>query len=126
MAPLVTEDTRYDSLDLENDNDSDTTLASDHFLNKYPSSNSRHENSSTLRTILSWSRWGIIVFLQGIIIILLLPTSGVLSEGWSLKGFGSATGWDQTKTETGGDVNGLYIPSKSPRKNSIPSGIKRY
>lgn len=44
--------------------------------------------------------------------MLLLPTSGVLSDGWSLSGFGSAGGWDQSKTETGGDINGLYIPSE--------------
>jgi hypothetical protein len=120
MAPLLSDDTRYDSLDLdvdlENDDHSETTLASDGFLGKYNSSRmdriDRHENNSRLRTIFTWSRWGIVVFLQGIIIMLLLPTSGVLSEGWSLKGLGSASGWDQSKTETGGDINGLYIPSK--------------
>lgn len=48
--------------------------------------------------------------------MLLLPTSGVLSDGWSLSGSGSGSGsevgWDQSKTETGGDINGLYIPSE--------------
>jgi len=115
MPPLISEDTRYDSLDLdidlENDNDSDTTLASDRFLEKYDPSRTDRSESSRLRSILTWSRWGVVVFLQGIIIMLLLPTSGVLSEEWSFKGLGPAAGWDQSKTETGGDINGLYIPT---------------
>lgn len=41
--------------------------------------------------------------------MLLLPTSGVLSDGWAA---GTGSGWTQDKTETGGDVNGLYIPSE--------------
>lgn len=133
MAPFMKEDTRYDSLDLdvdlENDNDSETTLASDGFLGKNNLKRiERSEKSSRLQAILTWTRWSITIFLQGIIIMLLLPTSGVLSEeGWSLKSFGlgsgsvgsvpgSPSGWDQSKTETGGDVNGLYIPSMSSAK----------
>ena len=50
------------------------------------------------------------VFLQMIIIVILMPTDGGMSfpsvQSW-LKG-----GWSIDKTETGGDVNGLYIPSK--------------
>lgn len=103
------------SIDLENDNDhdSDTTLASDSFLSKQSTHRiSRYERSSRLSTVLTWIRWGIVVFFQGIIIMLLLPTSGILSDGWA--GMGASTGWTQDKTETGGDVNGLYIPSKLP------------
>lgn len=103
------------SIDLENDNDhdSDTTLASDGFLSSKQSAlrNSRYERSSRLSTVLTWIRWGVVVFFQGIIIMLLLPTSGVLSDGWA--GLGTASGWTQEKTETGGDVNGLYVPSES-------------
>lgn len=137
MAPLIKEDPhRYASLDIDlendeldhldhmdNDNDSETTLASDGFLRKNSAKRiSRHENSSKLSTILTWSRWGIVIFLQGIIIMLLLPTSGVLTEeGWNLSSLtggsksgglsGGISGWDTSKTETGGDVNGLYIPT---------------
>jgi len=101
------------SIDLEND--SDTTLASDSFLsNKGTLSSakriSRYERSSKLTLILTWVRWGIVVFLQMIIIVILMPTDGGMSfpsvQSW-LKG-----GWSIDKTETGGDVNGLYIPSK--------------
>jgi hypothetical protein len=32
----------------------------------------------------------------------------VLSDGWSMSG----SGWSTSKTETGGDINGLYVPSE--------------
>jgi hypothetical protein len=115
--------------DLE-DNDSETTLANEHngFLSKRSNLASK---SSRLNTILTWIRWGTIVFLQGIIIMLLLPTSGIMDSGWGMgllggkgevKGDGvvqpgvvakdSSVGgkWTPGKTETGGDVNGLYVP----------------
>lgn len=101
------------SIDLENDNDhdSETTLASDGFLGKQSSFHDpRYERNSRLLTVLTWTRWGVVVFFQGIIIMMLLPTSGVLSDGWA--GLGTASGWTQEQTETGGDVNGLYIPSE--------------
>jgi hypothetical protein len=111
---MAAKQSRYTSLeddieDIDLENDSDTTLASDGFLEK---NNARRINKSTknsrLENILTWSRWSIIVLLQGLIIVLLLPTSGVLSDGWSMGG----SGWSQSKTETGGDINGLYIPSE--------------
>jgi len=89
-----------DELDLEND--SDTTLASTGFLAKKPQRLSRYEKSSRLSTTLTWVRWGTVVSLQGIILFLLMPSPGSLDMGW-----------DSIKTETGGDINGLYIPSKS-------------
>lgn len=122
MAPLYHEkqsryatldDDEVMSIDLENDNDhdSDTTLASDGFLASKQSAfrEPRYDRNSRLSTVLTWIRWGVVVFFQGIIIMLLLPTSGVLSDGWA--GLGSGSGWTQDKTETGGDVNGLYIPT---------------
>lgn len=131
------------SEDLEDaDNESETTLANESneangFLSKR---SNRKSKSSRLSTILTWIRWGTIVFLQGIIIILLLPTSGLMDSGWGMglvgkggeKGDGivqpgvvvkdSSVGgkWTAGKTETGGDVNGLYVPSESP----IPSPKK--
>jgi hypothetical protein len=92
----IDERDELDDLDLEND--SDTTLASSGFLAKKSERLSIHEKSSRLSTTLTWVRWGIVVFLQGIILFLLIPSSG---------------GWDSIKTETGGDINGLYIPSKA-------------
>jgi hypothetical protein len=109
---MAAKESRYTSLeddveDIDLENDSDTTLASDGFLGKNNAKRiSKYARSSRLDTILTWSRWATIVLLQGLILVLLLPTSGVLSDGWSMGG-----GWSQSKTETGGDINGLYIPS---------------
>jgi len=110
-----------DDIDLEND--SDTTLASDGFLGKNNIKRiQKSVKSSRLQLVLTWFRWSVLVLLQGFIIILLLPTSGTLSDTWSslkdgLKG-GLKGGFDPARTETGGDINGLYIPSKS---QSLPS-----
>lgn len=122
------EEKRYASLDshtdidLENDHDdaSETTLASDGFLSKHHHNSLaqiRHERSTRLATVLTWVRWGVVIFFQGVIIMLLLPTTGIMSElpSWG----GAATGklgtvkWTQDQTETGGDINGLYVPSRS-------------
>jgi hypothetical protein len=101
-----------DDIDLEND--SDTTLASDGFLGKNNLKRiQKSVKSSRLQLGLTWFRWSVLVLLQGLIIILLLPTSGTLNDTWSsLKG-GLKGGFDPARTETGGDINGLYIPSKS-------------
>ncbi|KAH8657406.1 hypothetical protein BGZ60DRAFT_415833 [Tricladium varicosporioides] len=113
-----------DSLDLDltaeelnDDNDSDATLASTSFLKHTPhhpqKSNTpfiveeehvhsfRCNRQPRWQIVLTWIRWSIVVFLQGIILMLLLPRSGILDGGWDIK-----------DTETGGDVNGLYIPTK--------------
>jgi hypothetical protein len=111
---MAAKQSRYTSLeddieDIDLENDSDTTLASDGFLSKNNTRRiSKPTKNSRLENILTWSRWSIIVLLQGLIIVLLLPTSGVLSDGWSMGG----SGWSHSKTETGGDINGLYIPSE--------------
>jgi hypothetical protein len=110
-----------DDIDLEND--SDTTLASDGFLGKNNIKRiQKSAKSSRLQLMLTWFRWSVLVLLQGFIIILLLPTSGTLSDTWSsltggLKG-GLKGGFDPSRTETGGDINGLYIPSTS---QALPS-----
>jgi hypothetical protein len=38
----------------------------------------------------------------------------VLIDGWSMGG-----GWSQSKTETGGDINGLYIPSEQKNFSNL-------
>ncbi|KAN0122943.1 protein of unknown function (DUF3328) domain containing protein [Hyaloscypha variabilis] len=110
---MAAKESRYTSIDddvedVDLENDSDTTLASDGFLGKNNTRRaSKHAKSSRIQTILTWFRWGTIILLQGLILVLLLPTSGVLSDGWSMSG----TGWSTSKTETGGDINGLYVPT---------------
>jgi hypothetical protein len=129
MAPTM-KPNRYSTLenadnidDIDLENDSDTTLASDGFLGKNNIKRiQKSVKSSRLQLVLTWFRWSVLVLLQGFIIILLLPTSGTLSDTWSslkdgLKG-GLKGGFDPARTETGGDINGLYIPSKS---QSLPS-----
>jgi hypothetical protein len=106
-----------DDIDLEND--SDTTLASDGFLGKNNIKRiQKSVKSSRLQLGLTWFRWSVLVLLQGFIIILLLPTSGTLSDTWSSLAGGLKGGFDPARTETGGDINGLYIPSKS---HALPS-----
>jgi hypothetical protein len=120
---MAANESRYTSLDdvedVDLENDSDTTLASDGFLRKNNSKRiSKYGKSPRLEAILTWARWGTIVLLQGLILVLLLPTSGVLIDGWSMVG-----GWSQSETETGGDINGLYIPSE--QKISQPFSSRR-
>jgi hypothetical protein len=120
---MAAKESRYTSIDddvedVDLENDSDTTLASDGFLGKNNTRRaSKHAKSSRLQTILTWFRWGTIILLQGLILVLLLPTSGVLSDGWSMSG----SGWSASKTETGGDINGLYVPSELSAQMSSSS-----
>ena len=98
-------ESRYSTLqgvdDLDLENDSDTTLASEGFLGKNVAKRpSRYSRNSKVQTILTWIRWGLIVALQSVMIFLLLrSTSAPAKEGWT-----------QADTETGGDINGLYVP----------------
>ena len=98
-------ESRYSTLqgveDLDMENDSDTTLASEGFLGKTVTKRpSRYSRNSKVQTTLTWIRWGSIVALQSVMIVLLLRnTSAPAKEGWT-----------QADTETGGDINGLYVP----------------
>jgi hypothetical protein len=108
---MAAKESRYMSInvaeDIDLEDDSDTTLASDRFLGKNSAKRIiKYKTNSRLQIVLTWFRWTIVIVLQGFILILLLPTSGVLSKGWSMGD------WSQSKTETGGDINGLYIPSE--------------
>ena len=102
-------ESKYASLqdieDLDLENDSDTTLASEGFLGtngtKRPS---RYARNTKVQTILTWCRWGLIVTLQSAMIFLLLRTRTTTES----------KGWTQADTETGGDINGLYEPCESP------------
>ena len=98
-------ESKYSSLkaaeDLDLENDSDTTLASEGFLGKNSvKRSSRYSRNSKVQTALTWGRWGFIVTLQSIMILLLLrfPTATERKD------------WKQADTETGGDINGLYVP----------------
>ncbi|TVY26081.1 hypothetical protein LHYA1_G004311 [Lachnellula hyalina] len=105
-----------DDLDIDLENDSDTTLASTGFLAKKPTKSdrmhmmlgNRYENdnpkeSSRIPTALTWIRWGVVIFLQCVIIVFLFLLRPA--------GTGKDMGWSTGETETGGDVSGLYIPT---------------
>lgn len=99
-------ESRYSSLqdveDLDLENDSDTTLASEGFLGKNSTKRpSRYSRNTKVQTILTWSRWGFVVVLQSVMIFLLLRNPSTTDKGWT-----------QQDTETGGDINGLYVPCK--------------
>lgn len=101
-------ESRYSSLqgveDLDLENDSDTTLASEGFLGKNGTKRaSRYTRNTKVQTILTWSRWSLIVALQSVMIFLLLRNPSTTEE----------KGWTQADTETGGDINGLYVPCMS-------------
>ena len=88
--------------DLDLENDSDTTLASSGFLGKESTRRAKKSGkTSRLQSILTWGRWIIVIILQSTMILLLVDRSQTSEKGWT-----------QTKTETGGDINGLYIPSE--------------
>jgi hypothetical protein len=105
--PLPAKKDEYSSLDInykDLDSDSDTTLGSTDLHGKRTKRRRRqcHQSESTL----TWFRWGSLVALQSVILVLIV-----------LK-MGRKEGWTTTDTETGGDVNGLYVPSTY---NSNPS-----
>jgi hypothetical protein len=104
---------KLEDFDLEND--SDTTLASTGFLAKPNGSTNGNKRvvkkkAEQTRQALVWLRWGTIVILQALIVVLLLGGKESLMAGWN--GISGDGGWTEDKTETGGDVNGLYIPSE--------------
>jgi hypothetical protein len=101
---LPKKETKYSTLkdmeDLDLENDSDTTLASEGFLGKNGTKRpSRYSRNTKVQTILTWGRWALIVALQSIMIFLLLRNPQTKEKGWT-----------QADTETGGDINGLYVP----------------
>jgi hypothetical protein len=105
-SPTQKKESRYEPVDNVHDvdleNDSDTTLASTGFLRKKGEKGlSRRGRSPKSQNILVWFRWGSILAVQSVIVFLLLRTQERKGE------------WKQTDTETGGDVNGLYIPGRS-------------
>jgi hypothetical protein len=120
---LPTKEQKYSPLkvayaDLEDD--SDTTLGSTEFLGKRTKRRKRHCQNSCVQYALTWFRWGSVVVLQSIILVLLLQN--IKSN--------RKPGWTETDTETGGDVNGLYVPcegtsriSQIDRTNSVVYSI---
>jgi len=103
-------ESRYgDVHDLDLENDSDSTLASTGFLQKKGEKRpSRQGRSPKSQNILVWFRWISILVVQSVIVLLLLrieTREPVVSSGK----------WKTTDTETGGDINGLYVPRKLRR-----------
>jgi hypothetical protein len=98
--------------DLEDD--SDTTLTS-------PGQKSSHlkrrrklpeQSNNKISITLTWLRWGFVVILQSIILILLLQNNQTTTSFLSK--------WSTDDTETGGDINGLYIPTKHKYTLLVP------
>lgn len=99
---------KYSSIQLADadiEDDSDTTLGSIDFLEKRTKRRRRHCRRPELQSVFTWFRWTSVVVLQTVIIVLLLRNTDRASP--------KPKGWSQADTETGGDINGLYIPSKS-------------
>jgi hypothetical protein len=114
FAMANTKDSKYsrlekgdEVLDVDLENDSDTTLASTGFLHAKGSGTKRPSRRRRIRKeLLVWLRWSTIVVLQSIIMLLLFRKGTVKTIAVELP---------QAHTETGGDVNGLYIPSECRR-----------
>ena len=104
---MANTESRYSSIqkgdvDIDLENDSDATLASTGFLKKNGESKKQTRARSARSNMLVWLRWCTIVVLQGIIVLQLFRNGGEMKS----------SNWTQSETETGGDVNGLYIPSE--------------
>ncbi|TAQ91305.1 hypothetical protein B7494_g276 [Chlorociboria aeruginascens] len=97
-----TKESRYSTIEREDhdlENDSDTTLASEGFLKTSSKRQSRHSRTSKVQNYLTWLRWGFVVGMQTVIILILSIRKPTSDE------------WNPSKTETGGDINGLYVPT---------------
>ncbi|CAD6504854.1 BgTH12-00356 [Blumeria graminis f. sp. triticale] len=107
------------------------------------------ERRSRLEIAMNWVRWSVVVVMQCLTIVMLLPTSGALSqEGWAGKlinglGGGEANSnrgsgrchapgndsrevWNLSMTEIGGDVNGLFVPVALPKFISLVPEVERF
>jgi hypothetical protein len=76
---------------------------------------SKKRQARRLVVILTWTRWGVVVVLQSIIIMIML---------WrNIRGGGETDSALKGKTvETGGDINGLYKTRKNPQ---LPEVMKQ-
>lgn len=104
---LLQSEPKYSSIqfaeaDLEND--SDTTLRSTEFLHQSAKTRRRSSRNSGSHSLFTWLRWTIVIVLQTVVILLLLQNSQATAR--------KSSEWSQASTETGGDINGLYVPSK--------------
>ena len=97
---------KYSSLkakSTDSEDDSDTTLASMEFLGKRNKRQRRYLQRTIVPLASTCFLWGSIIILQ-IIILAMLVRNTKSNHG---------SGWTATNTETGGDVNGLYVPSEN-------------
>ncbi|KAH8603102.1 hypothetical protein B0O99DRAFT_20747 [Bisporella sp. PMI_857] len=88
-------------LDIDLENDSDTTLTSTGFLKSNGDAKRQSRRRRARSEALVWLRWSAIITMQSIIVLQLFRNGAKMAR----------TGWTQGETETGGDVNGLYIPT---------------
>ncbi|PQE08911.1 Thioesterase domain-containing protein [Rutstroemia sp. NJR-2017a WRK4] len=95
--------------DIDLENDSDTTLGSNRFPSTSPKPTSRRRSQHTspkttrIECLLVWVRWGSVIILQSLILFFLL-------KGKKKEGNDGGDSWSLADTETGGDINGLYVP----------------
>lgn len=105
---LPIKEQRYSSIQLADadlEDDSDTTLGSIGFSANRTKRRRRVCQKPGTQALFIWFRWLSVIVLQSIIIFLLVRKNQTPNHRTS--------GWSQTDTETGGDINGLYIPSKN-------------
>jgi len=89
--------------------ESDTTACSDGFLGKKGGSGGEKRLSRAKRTemMLTWVRWGTVVSLQLLIVMLLFWRLPSASDEMGSEEYGTAS------VETGGDINGLFKTCKN-------------
>ncbi|KAM3073439.1 hypothetical protein ACMFMF_006645 [Clarireedia jacksonii] len=115
MAPKKESSTYTPLSDIEDidlENDSDTTLGSNRFPSTSPKPASRRRSThisprtARIECLLVWVRWGSVIILQSLILFFLLKGRKTdMNEG--------DEDWVPADTETGGDINGLYVPRES-------------
>jgi hypothetical protein len=84
------------------DDDSDTTLTSPGKTSLHSDRRKRASQRTKITATLTWLRWGFVATFQ-VAILLLLLQNGKVNE---------VEEWSKDDTETGGDINGLYVPTK--------------
>jgi hypothetical protein len=99
---LPTKEHGYSSLRInyaDLDDDSDTTLGSAESHGKR--SKRQRKRFLCSKSAATWFRWGSIFGLQSVVLVLLVLNLKTIRK----------EKWKKADTETGGDINGLYIPS---------------
>jgi hypothetical protein len=92
---------RRDDSDIENH--SDTTLDAVELFEDETKQPNKHTRNDRTQLQLNWIAWVSVIVLQVAILVLLKQNGKQTCK----------PSWTAANTETGGDINGLYIPSMS-------------